>query len=86
MAKYHGGVSARPSTVFEPSTAYWLHSHRPRTPSRARRLPTHTGDVADGHTAALALARLLPLVRPLTVVTNHRLICVGTSTPEERTP
>ncbi|GLV74380.1 DeoR/GlpR family DNA-binding transcription regulator [Streptomyces hygroscopicus] len=78
LRKYHGGVSAQPSMVFESSSDFRLHAHTDEKRALARAaLPFVAPGMSvmlDDSTSALALARLLPEVGPLTVVTNYRLI------------
>ena len=78
LRKYHGGVSAQPSTVFESSSDYRLHTHTGAKNALAREalgfITPGMSLMLDDSTTALALARLLPQVGPLTVVTNYRLI------------
>jgi DeoR/GlpR family transcriptional regulator of sugar metabolism len=78
LRKYHGGVSAQPSTVFESSSDFRLHTHTEAKHTLAKAaLPFVSPGMSlmlDDSTTALALARLLPQVGPLTVVTNYRLI------------
>ncbi|WP_395369278.1 DeoR/GlpR family DNA-binding transcription regulator [Streptomyces tubercidicus] len=78
LRKYHGGVSAQPSTVFESSSDYRLHSRVADKNALAKEalkfITPGMSLMLDDSTSALALARLLPQVGPLTVVTNYRLI------------
>ena len=78
LRKYHGGVSAQPSTVFESSSDFRLHAHSGEKEALAREALSFISPgmslMLDDSTTALALARLLPQVGPLTVVTNYRLI------------
>ncbi|KAA5827158.1 DeoR/GlpR family DNA-binding transcription regulator [Saccharopolyspora hirsuta] len=78
LRKYHGGVSAQPSTVFESSSDFRLHTHTAEKDALARdalRFITPGMSVMlDDSTTALALARLLPDVGPLTVVSNYRQV------------
>ena len=78
LRKYHGGVSAQPSTVFESSSDFRLHAHPGEKDALAREalgfLTPGMSLMLDDSTTALALAKLLPQVGPLTVVTNYRLI------------
>ncbi|WP_433872360.1 DeoR/GlpR family DNA-binding transcription regulator [Saccharopolyspora sp. CA-218241] len=78
LRKYHGGVSAQPSTVFESSSDFRLHTHTAEKDALARDAVRfiHPGMsvMLDDSTTALALARLLPDVGPLTVVTNYRQV------------
>ncbi|MFB6553779.1 DeoR/GlpR family DNA-binding transcription regulator [Streptomyces sp. NPDC056405] len=78
LRRYHGGVSAQPSTVFESSSDYRLHAHTEAKNALAKEALSFVTPgmslMLDDSTSALALARLLPQVGPLTVVTNYRLI------------
>lgn len=78
LRKYHGGVSAQPSTVFESSSDYRLHAHPAAKNALAREALSFISPgmslMLDDSTTALALAKLLPQIGPLTVVTNYRLI------------
>lgn len=78
LRKYHGGVSAQPSTVFESSSDFRLHAHAAAKEQLAMAaLPLIAPGMSvmlDDSTTALTLSRLLPRVGPLTVVTNYRLI------------
>lgn len=78
LRKYHGGVSAQPSTVFESSSDFRLHAHSGEKNALAAAALDFVSPgmslMLDDSTTALALAKLLPQVGPLTVVTNYRLI------------
>ncbi|MGW7517298.1 DeoR/GlpR family DNA-binding transcription regulator [Streptomyces sp. NPDC054796] len=78
LRKYHGGVSAQPSTVFESSSDFRLHAHPGEKDALAHEALSFVSPgmslMLDDSTTALALARLLPQVGPMTVVTNYRLI------------
>jgi DeoR/GlpR family transcriptional regulator of sugar metabolism len=78
LRKYHGGVSAQPSTVFESSSDFRLHAHTAAKSALAKEamsfITPGMSVMLDDSTTALALAKLLPRVGPLTVVTNYRLI------------
>ncbi|MBO8188269.1 DeoR/GlpR family DNA-binding transcription regulator [Streptomyces spirodelae] len=78
LRKYHGGVSAQPSTVFESSSDFRLHAHTGEKEALARAalefVTPGMSLMLDDSTTALAFAKLLPQVGPLTVVTNYRLI------------
>lgn len=76
VRKHHGGVSAQSSTVFESSSEVRL-----RTNTAAKNALAHAAlrfispgmsVILDDSTTVLALARLLPRVGPLTVLTNYR--------------
>lgn len=75
LRKFHGGVSARPSTVFESSSDFRMHSHPEEKEALARAalelVNPGMSVMLDDSTTALALARLLVDVGPLTVVTNY---------------
>ncbi|SFP52965.1 DNA-binding transcriptional regulator of sugar metabolism, DeoR/GlpR family [Amycolatopsis arida] len=94
LRKFRGGVSAQPSTVFESNAEYRLGAHVEAKAAIARRAMTHVEPgmsvLLDDSTTALALAKLLPDLVPLTVATNYlrtievlknvedlRLICIG---------
>jgi DeoR/GlpR family transcriptional regulator of sugar metabolism len=74
LRKTRGGVTAQPSGVFESSVAYRrkaLRAEKAALAARALELVEPGMSVMlDDSTTALALARLLPAVEPLTVVTN----------------
>jgi DeoR/GlpR family transcriptional regulator of sugar metabolism len=76
LRKYHGGVSAQPSTVFESSSDFRLHTSIAAKQALARAALKFVSPgmslMLDDSTTVLALARLLPEVGPLTVVTNYR--------------
>lgn len=78
VRKYHGGVSAQPSTVFESSSDFRLHAYSDDKHALAQEalslISPGMSLILDDSTTALALAKLLPQVGPLTVVTNYRLI------------
>ena len=76
VRKHHGGVSALPSTVFESSSEVRLRTNTAAKNALAhaalRFLSPGMSVMLDDSTTVLALARLLPRVGPLTVVTNYR--------------
>ncbi|MEV0701295.1 DeoR/GlpR family DNA-binding transcription regulator [Saccharopolyspora sp. NPDC050389] len=78
LRKYHGGVSAQPSTVFESSSDFRLHTHTTEKEALAKDalqfITPGMSVMLDDSTTALALARLLPEVGPLTVVSNYRQV------------
>ncbi|TWF95147.1 DeoR/GlpR family DNA-binding transcription regulator [Saccharopolyspora dendranthemae] len=78
LRKYHGGVSAQPSTVFESSSDFRLHTHTAEKEALAadalRFINPGMSVMLDDSTTALALARLLPDIGPLTVVSNYRQV------------
>lgn len=94
VRKFRGGVSAQPSTVFESNAEYRMGAHveaKAAIAGRAREsVEPGMSIMLDDSTSALALARLLPELTPLTVATNYlrtinvlkdvddlRLICIG---------
>ncbi|MDR7301909.1 DeoR/GlpR family DNA-binding transcription regulator [Haloactinomyces albus] len=94
LRKFHGGVSAQPSTVFEGSSEYRMGAQRSQKETIARTALTLVepgGSILlDDSTSALAVARLLADIGPLTVATNYlpaievlkqlpevHLICLG---------
>lgn len=78
LRKFHGGVSAQPSTVFESSSDFRLHTRtREKEALAAAALPLIAPGMSvllDDSTTALALARLLTDIGPLTVVSNYRQV------------
>jgi len=76
LRKYHGGVSAQPSTVFESSSDFRMHTNTAAKHALARAalrfIAPGMSVLLDDSTTVFALARLLPEVGPLTVVTNYR--------------
>ncbi|MGP4021309.1 DeoR/GlpR family DNA-binding transcription regulator [Saccharopolyspora sp. 5N708] len=78
LRKFHGGVSAQPSTVFESSSDFRLHTHTAEKEALAKDalqfITPGMSVMLDDSTTALALARLLPEVGPLTVVSNYRQV------------
>jgi DeoR/GlpR family transcriptional regulator of sugar metabolism len=94
LRKFRGGVSAQPSTVFESNAEYRLNAHVEAKAAIARQALNYVEPgmsiLLDDSTSALALAKLLGEVAPLTVATNYlrtlallkdveelRLICIG---------
>lgn len=94
LRKFRGGVSAQPSTVFEANAEYRLNVNTHQKSVIARQALKYVEPgmsvLLDDSTTALALAKLLPKVAPLTVATNYlrtieelknvddvRLICIG---------
>lgn len=75
VRKFRGGVTAQPSGVFESNVAYRLAAMREEKAAIARRarklIEPGTSVMLDDSTSALALARLLTDVTPLTVATNY---------------
>ncbi|MFJ2439538.1 DeoR/GlpR family DNA-binding transcription regulator [Streptomyces sp. NPDC087658] len=74
LRKFRGGVTARPTGVFESNVAYRKMSMRREKEALAEKAATliepGMSVMIDDSTTALELARLLPRVEPLTVVTN----------------
>ncbi|NKQ57095.1 DeoR/GlpR transcriptional regulator [Amycolatopsis sp. K13G38] len=94
LRKFRGGVTAQPSTVFESNSEYRLNAHVEAKAAIAREalrlVEPGMSILLDDSTSALALAKLLHEVTPLTVATNYlraiellkdvediRLICIG---------
>lgn len=94
LRKFRGGVSAQPSTVFESNAEYRLNAHVDAKAAIAKKavelVEPGMSLLLDDSTSALALAKLLPELAPLTVATNYlrtidvlknvegiRLICIG---------
>lgn len=76
LRKFHGGVSALATSVFESSSEFRLLQ---ATDAKERLAHTAVSFVESGmslvlddSTTVLALARLLPSLAPLTVLTNYR--------------
>ncbi|GAA3934920.1 DeoR/GlpR family DNA-binding transcription regulator [Actinomadura viridis] len=74
VRKYRGGVTAQPSGVFESNVAYRLKSMRTAKEAIAARalelVEPGMAIMLDDSTTALALARRLTGITPLTVITN----------------
>jgi DeoR/GlpR family transcriptional regulator of sugar metabolism len=74
VRKYRGGVTAQPSGVFESNVAYRMKSMRHAKDAIAERaaalVEPGMAVMLDDSTTALALARRLVGITPLTVVTN----------------
>lgn len=75
VRKFRGGATAQPSSVFESNITYRLEANRREKEAIARRLlgliEPGMSVMLDDSTTALALARRLGDVTPLTVVTNY---------------
>ncbi|GAA1227423.1 DeoR/GlpR family DNA-binding transcription regulator [Prauserella halophila] len=75
LRKFRGGVSAQPSTVFESNSEYRLNANVEAKAAIARQALTCVEPgmsiLLDDSTSALALAKLLGEVTPLTVATNY---------------
>jgi DeoR/GlpR family transcriptional regulator of sugar metabolism len=75
VRKYRGGVTALPSSVFESNIAYRLAANTREKEALARYavrlVEPGMSIMLDDSTTALALARLLADITPLTVVTNY---------------
>ncbi|MFJ4923824.1 DeoR/GlpR family DNA-binding transcription regulator [Streptomyces sp. NPDC088725] len=76
LRKSRGGVTAQPSGVFESNVAYRKKAMRAEKEAIAARAATliepGMSVMLDDSTTALELARLLPRIEQLTVVTNFR--------------
>ncbi len=74
VRKFRGGVTAQASNVFESNIAYRMTAHLAAKQAIARHVVTMiepgSSVMLDDSTTALAVARLLGEVAPLTVVTN----------------
>ncbi|MEO3755569.1 DeoR/GlpR family DNA-binding transcription regulator [Streptomyces sp. B6B3] len=74
LRKHRGGVTAQPSGVFESNVAYRMRSMRAAKEAIAERaaglIEPGMAVMLDDSTTALALARRLPALGPLTVITN----------------
>ncbi len=74
VRKHRGGVTAQPSGVFESNVAYRMRSMRSAKEAIAERaaalVEPGMAVMIDDSTSALALARRLPGLAPLTVITN----------------
>src|SRR5690606_18064090 len=78
LRKFHGGVSAQPSTIFESSSDFRLHTHTREKAALAREalklLSPGMSVLLDDSTTALALASLLAGDGSRTVVRNNRQV------------
>ena len=76
VRKFHGGVSALPTSVFESSSAFRAHRNALAKEALAREalksIEPGMSIMLDDSTTVLALARLLRDFGPITVVTNYR--------------
>lgn len=76
LRKFHGGVSALPTTVFESSSEFRMQTRTAAKSALARKalelVEPGMSVMLDDSTTVLALARLLHQVAPLTVITNYR--------------
>lgn len=76
VRKYHGGVSALPTSVFESSSDFRMQRRTAAKEALARHaagfVEPGMSIMLDDSTTVLALARLLPELGPLTVLTNYR--------------
>ncbi|TDD69302.1 DeoR/GlpR transcriptional regulator [Jiangella aurantiaca] len=74
VRKFHGGVSAQPSSVFESNVAYRLRTARAEKAAIARFARTLVEPgmavMLDDSTTTLGVAELLADAAPLTVITN----------------
>lgn len=78
VRKYHGGVSALPTSVFESSSDFRMQRQTAAKTALARvalqLVQPGSSVMLDDSTTVLALAHLLVDVSPLTVVTNYRQV------------
>lgn len=76
LRRFHGGVSALPSSVFESSSEFRLQMQAGAKAALAARalefVEPGMSVMLDDSTTVLALAHLLNEVGPLTVITNYR--------------
>lgn len=76
LRKFHGGVSALPTSVFESSSEFRMHrepaAKEALARSAARFVEPGMSIMLDDSTTVLALARLLTGIGPITVLTNYR--------------
>lgn len=78
LRKFHGGVSALPTTVFESSSDFRLQAQMAAKNALAGKaiefVEPGMSIMLDDSTTVLALARILDQVTPLTVITNYRQV------------
>lgn len=78
LRRFRGGVSALPTSVFESNLDYRLGVHvrekEAVADAAASLVEPGMSIMLDDSTTTLALARLLPAVAPLTVLTNSRRV------------
>lgn len=78
LRKFHGGVSALPTSVFESSSDFRMQRRTEAKEALAREalalVEPGMSVMLDDSTTVLALARLLDGVGPLTVLTNYRQV------------
>jgi DeoR/GlpR family transcriptional regulator of sugar metabolism len=76
VRKFHGGVSALPTSVFESSSAFRIQRSSESKEKLAREaikfIEPGMSVMLDDSTTVLALARLLSDFGPITVITNYR--------------
>ena len=76
LRKVRGGATAQPSSLFESNVRYRLATARAEKDALARHvlatIEPGQAVLLDDATTTLALARLLPEIAPLTVITNSR--------------
>jgi DeoR/GlpR family transcriptional regulator of sugar metabolism len=89
LRKIRGGATPQPSSLFESNVRYRLAAARAEKESLARHvlgsIEPGQAVLLDDATTTLALARLLPTIAPLTVITNSRpVIDLLYGTPEIR--
>ena len=78
LRKFHGGVSALPTSVFESSSEFRMHRRTIEKETLAvaafELVEPGMSVMLDDSTTVLALSRMLPERAPLTVVTNYRQV------------
>lgn len=81
LRKFHGGVSALPTSVFESSSEFRMHRRMVEKQALAAAalelVEPGMSVMLDDSTTVLALSRLLAERAPLTVVTNYRQVLDG---------
>ncbi len=78
LRRFHGGVSALPTSMFESSSEFRLHRRadekRALAAAAVELIEPGMSVMLDDSTTVLALAALLPEKAPLTVITNYRQV------------
>ncbi|KAK1184394.1 DeoR/GlpR family DNA-binding transcription regulator [Streptomyces sp. NBS 14/10] len=89
VRKFRGGVSALPPSVFQVNLEYRMSENRTQkeavAATAAKLVEPGMSVMLDDSTTALALAKLLVTVAPLTVVTNaRRIVDIFAGVPQTR--
>ncbi|MBI5160306.1 MAG: DeoR/GlpR transcriptional regulator [Micrococcales bacterium] len=78
LRRFHGGVSALPTSVFESSSDFRRQRHTESkaalAAAAARMIEPGMSVMLDDSTTVLAMAELLRDIAPLTVITNYRQV------------